>query len=505
MTATAEQAPARASAPAPPAGAPSRRAVTLVAATTGLLWTTVLLVRLLAGGAVGMGDQGDSRRLMCQLGVRVQAPYDADRSAYLYPTWISHDWYGEACTADAAGGVYRSSELALLALAKHLTPLLGLPGTLDLRALGVVCAVLTGLLVAALVAALPGGLLLRTGVASLVGLLAADSAVAQYFISPYSEAAGLLGLLALCPALLLLWRRGRTTWPALAAVGFLAAFTLGAKSQTAALLPALAAAILWVPHYPERRWLPARAPGLVLTSLLLVLAAYFATTSPAGFSQQNVYGSVFGTILPLSPDPEQDLRDLGADPSLADAAGTSPETPGAATQRLEYLEFRERVSASDVLVFYATHPGRLLSTAQAGLRGMTRWRQDYLGSYLPTSGQPPRAIESRVHVYGSLFQDAPRAGLLLFWIGTIYIGLRTACDRRLLPSERGVGNLALFLAFGAFAQFWTVMLVAGFPDVYKHMIFTNLLLALGLPVMLCCLVLRRRARKQRAVPPTGVG
>jgi hypothetical protein len=476
-----------------------------VAATTGLLWTTVLLVRLLAGGAVGMGDQGDSRRLMCQLGVRVQAPYDADRSAYVYPTWIPHDWYGEACTADAAGGVYRSSELALLGIAKLLTPLLGLPGALDLRALGVVFAVLTGAVVAALVATLPGGLLLRAGVASLVGLLAADSAVAQYFISPYSEGAGLLGLIALCPALLLLWRRGRTTWPALTAVGFLAAFTLGAKSQTAALLPALAVAILWLPHYPGRRWLAARLPGLVLTTLLLVLAAYLAATSPAGFSQQNVYGSVFGTILPMSPDPEQDLRDLGADPSLADASGTNPESPGAASQRLEYLEFREQVSASDVLVFYATHPGRLLSTAQSGLRGMTRWRQDYLGSYLPTSGQPPRAIESRVHVYGSMFQDAPRAGLLLFWIGTIYVGLRTARDRRLLASERGVGNLAVFLAAGAFAQFWTVMLIAGFPDVYKHMIFTNLLLALGLPVMLCCLVLRRRARKRRALLPTASG
>lgn len=59
--------------------------------------------------------------------------------------------------------------------------------------------------------------------------------------------------------------------------------------------------------------------------------------------------------------------------------------------------------------------------------------------------------------------------------------------------EQALGRLAVFLAAASFSQFWTVMLVAGFPDVYRHMIFTNLLLALGLPVMLACTVVRGRA------------
>ena len=40
------------------------------------------------------------------------------------------------------------------------------------------------------------GMRLRIGIASLIGLAAADSSVAEYFISPYSEPAGLLGILA---------------------------------------------------------------------------------------------------------------------------------------------------------------------------------------------------------------------------------------------------------------------------------------------------------------------
>ena len=474
-----------------------RRLIT-AAVVTAVVWTGIVLGRLFVGGAIGMGDQGDGRRLMCQLGVRNDAPFDANPSAFLYPTYVPHTWYGEACSADSAGGIYRTSEIALLALAKALTPVLGLPGALDLRALGVIFAVLTGLCVGALVLALPGGLAVRVGVASLVGLLAADSAVAQYFISPYSEAAGLIALIALCPALLLLWRRGRTTWPTLAAVGFISAVALGAKTQTASLLPALLVAILWLPHRRGGHWLVTRIPGLTLSALLVCLAGYFAATSPVGFAQQNVYGQVFGTILPNSPDPAADLRSLGADPSLADASGTNPESPGAASQRLEYLTFREDVTTVDYVRFYLTHPDRLVSLGGIGLQGVGRWRQDYLGSYLPDSGQQPLAIESRVNVYGSIFQDAFPPVLVLFWLGMIYIGIRTARDRRLSTPEQNLGRLSVFLAAGSFSQFWTVLIFAGFPDLYKHLIFTNLLLGLGVPIMVACVAVRSRAFRQRA-------
>lgn len=467
------------------------------AGLAGLLWTGILLARLFVGGAIGMGDQGDGRRLMCQLGVRNAAPFSANRSAFLYPTWIPHHWFGEACSADGAGGVYRSSELALLSLARLLTPVLGLPGALDLRALGVVCSIVVGLCVAVLVVAVPGPLLLRLSIASAVGLLAADSAVAQFLVSPYSEAAGLLGCLALVPALLLLWRRGHTTWPTLLAVGFLSAFTLGSKTQAVGLLPALVAALVWLPHWRHRSWLAARLPGLVLSALLVCLGAYFAATSPQGFSQQNVYGQVFGTILPNSHDPAADLRSLGADPSLADASGSNRESPHAASQRLAYLTFRDEVTATTVLRFYVTHPVRLAGLGGAGLHGVAHWEQDYLGSYLPDSGRAPLSIERRVDVYGGLFRGAFPALLALFWIGTVYVGVRTVRDRRLTTHEQALGRLALFVAAGAFCEFWTIMLVAGFPDVYKHMIYTNLLLALGLPVMAACATVRLRAFLQR--------
>ncbi|MGI8750927.1 MAG: hypothetical protein ACR2MN_01150 [Acidimicrobiales bacterium] len=489
-----------------PAG-PARPAVALAAAATGLAWVGVLLARLFAGGAVGMGDQGDGRRLLCQLGVRTTTTFNGSTSAYLQPTWIPHHWYGEACSADGAGGVFRSSELWLLSMAKHLTPALGLPGALDLRALGVICAVLVGMLVAALVVFVPGPLMLRVVVASLVGLLAADSMVAQFFISPYSEPAELIATLALSPALLALWRRGHTTWPSLVTVAFLGTVAIGAKTQAAALLPALIVGLLWLPHEPARvlvagggralrggRWLIGRWPGLVVAGVLVGATGYFVVTAPVGLSQQDVYAEVFGEILPHSHDPAADLRALGADPSFANAVGTNPESANAVTLRPGYLKFRSQVTQARIVEFYLTHPDRLVAVGSDGLKGVDQWRQNYLGSYLYGSGHQPDAIEHRVGVYGVLFQHAWEPMLVVVWLATLYVGVRTALRRTLGPATRAVGMLGVFVAVGSFAEFWAVMISVGFPDLYRHMVLTNMLLALGLPVMAACAALRVRLR-----------
>lgn len=468
---------------------------------TGLAWCGLLLARLFAGGAIGMGDQGDGRRLMCQLGVRTAAPFNANPSAYLYPTWIAHRWYGEACSADGAGGLYRSSELWLLSLAKHLTPALGLPGAVDLRVLGVICAVLVGLVVAMLVLALPGSIAFRVVVASLVGLLAADSAVAQFFVSPYSEPAELIGTLALGPALLFLWRRGVVTWTRLGVVVFVSTVVIGAKTQAAAVLPVIFVALLWLPYGaagPPRRAVDrvvSRLPGLLACAVLLGVTAFFVHAAPEGLTQQDVYGEVFGEILVHSPNRAADLRSLGADPSLASAAGSNPESPNAATIRPEYLAFTRDVTEAAIVRFYVLHPLRLLPVAADGLRGVAQWRQDYLGSYLPGSGHPPGAIERRVDAYGLLLQHQAGLVLLVLWLLTLYLGWRTAGDERLGPAERAVGRLAVFVSAGAFCEFWAVMVSIGLPDVYRHMILTNVLLALGLPLMGAMTAVRLRAAR----------
>ncbi|MEP7177785.1 MAG: hypothetical protein ABI775_01730 [Pseudonocardiales bacterium] len=499
-----------------------RHASAVAALCTGAGWALIMLLRLFAGGTIGMGDQGDARRLMCQLGVRSTAPFNGSPTPYLYTTWVKHAWYGETCTADGAGGGFRSSELWLLSMAKHLTPVLGLPGALDLRALGVICALLVGVIVGALVRVLPGPLLLRIGLASAVGLLAADSAVSQFLISPYSEPAELLGVLALCPALVALWRRGHTTWPSLAAVGFLGAVTIGAKSQALALLPALVLALVWLPHGTKRApvpdqasetgwrasagrgllWTVSRGPGLLVAGLLTLGSAYFVATAPVGLAEQNVYASVFGQILPHSSDRAADLRALGASPTVADASGTNPESANAVTTRLEYLRFRKDVTETNIIKFYLKHPGQLVSAGTDGLHGVAHWRQDYLGSY-PPHAAAPGTIEHRIGVYGAIMKDRPRILYFLLWAATLYVGIRTVRHRNLAPQAQAIGRLAVVTSISAFLSFWIVMVSVGYPDMFRHMILTNVLLALGLPLMIGCGAVRLlHARQEEAAKST---
>ena len=496
--------------------------VVTAAIVTGSTWTGIMLVRLFVGGAIGTGDQGDSRRLMCQLGVRALRPFAAEPARFVYTTWTSHQWYGEACGADGSGEPYHSSQLVLLRLAKPVTQLLHFPGTLDLRALGIICAVLVGLAIAALVLMLPGSIRMRIGIASLVGLAVAEGSVAQYFISPYSEPAAILGIVALCAALLWLWRAGESTWPRLIAVSAAATFTMLSKPQLVAVLPAVVLALLWLPHRPVsgeprapdsrdespgvvRRLgaaLADRWPALVASAMLALTAGVYLVQSPQRFSEISAANQVFLDILPHSDDRAGDLRSLGVDPSLASGSGVGVDSPRSALRTLPYLEFRKEVTQASILRFYLTHPDRLPRLAGEGLRGMGVWRQNYLGTYTPGSGHPPGARECRICVYEQIFRAAHDQPVLvpLLWLATLGWGIAVVRDRRLDAPSRAVGRLAVVLVAAAVSEFWATMLSEGISDLYKHLIVTNFLTALCVPALVACLLVRR-ARRLAALGP----
>lgn len=505
----------------------------IVAALTGVAWTLVMLGRLFIGGAIGMADQGDSRRLMCQLGVRADRPFAIDTTKYVTTTWVAHHWYGEACGADGSGEPYRSSQLWLLRLTKVLTHMFHFSGALDLRALGVLCAFVVGVAVAALVVVLPGRALVRVTIASLVGLAFADAAVAEYFISPYSEPAALLGILVLCAALVWLWRDGYSTWPGLTVVGAVATFTMTGKTQAVALLPAVLIALLWLPcrsigttdteplgvdsehkgmrlRRPAwlsrfRAWSTVRWPALFTCTLLIVVSAVYLGSSPQRFNQVNAYDQVFLEILPHSPNPAGDLRSLGVDPSLASASGANILDPRSAAKLPEYLAFRQKVSQITILRFYTTHPDRLFSLGSQGLHAITVWRQNYLGTYSVDSGHPPGARECRVCVYTAIFSAAGHLPILIvgLWLFAIIAATRVLRDRRLNAHHKTLGRLAIIIVVAAVCEFWAVMLSEGISDLYKHMIFTNLLTALCIPALAGCLWLLRPQTGGPGHFPTG--
>jgi hypothetical protein len=292
----------------------------------------------------------------------------------------------------------------------------------------------------------------------------------------------------------------------LIAVAALATFTMTSKPQAVAFLPVILLAMLWLPHTGldttgDRFRLPfgdqvikgliRRWPALLACAVLVLVSVQYLGGSAKRPAQMSMYKQVFLEILPHSPHPAADLRALGVDPKMASSNGLDINDPGAASRLPQYLQFRDKVTQTKIAEFYATHPDRLFAVAADGLRAVAHFRQDYLGSYTPDSGHSPGARECRICVYTGMFSAARHQPTLVLglWLFTLVAGMRVLRDTGFDHTERAVGRLAVVLVGAAVFEFWSVMLSEGRADTLKHMVFTNFLSALCIPVLLLCLVM----------------
>ena len=458
---------------------------------------TLLIGRLLLGGAVGVADQGDGHRLMCSAGVADPAAGDPAGRGYVHLLWQAHQWYGETCGTDrfgGLGGLNPSTEPWLLWPAKLLSPTLfhAAPGDLDLRALGVLCSVLAGLLCCALFLVLPGGARRRAFIAAGIGLVLADAAFAGYFISPYSEPAALLGILATVVALIVIWRRGRTTWPTLLAAAAAAAFTIATDAQTVSYAIPVGLGILAVPHCRTRRhgnrrlaaWAARRRPGLAVAGLLAAFSAAFLAAQPQQDMDQTRYDLVFQELLPHSPDSAGDLRDLGLDSSWIGAMGGQSD---AVARTLAYETFRHKVGWPAIGEFYLAHPSRLGPMFSRGLESALQLRPADLGSFPRGAGRPPAAQEHRITPYSTIFELFRWAHFLVIteWLLLLLAGLLIIKHDTLGAGHKAHGHLALWVAIAIAAQFVVVTLTGG-GVATRSFVLVDYLVAIGLPLLASC-------------------
>ncbi|UBQ02732.1 hypothetical protein [Curtobacterium sp. TXMA1] len=495
-------------APGGPAEDPRSRWATAVVA--GCLTVAVLLLHLFVPTVVGMGDQGDGQRLMCAFGVANAAPYDYTASTqYVFTQWVPHRWAGEACGAGGSGEPYVSSQMLLVWPAVVLTPLFGWGDGIDTRAVGIVCVLLLGVLIALFVAFLPGRPLFRLIAAALVVAVVGDGVFARFFVSPYSEAACFLGVLAMVVSLLAMWRRGDPTWWGMLLFALATAFTITAKTQMVALLPAAALALLWSPLRSRSQRAPRPrgrvVPRLVGGSLVVVLAAVavgYAAVQPRHFALLNTYNAVFVEMLPHSPDPEGDLRWFGLPADWASSSGTTVASENAAVHRPDFPRFTEEVSQGRIALFYVTHPARLVGMADRGLEAMTQPVLGYVGAYPPDVGAEPWQQEHRfpfVVVLSALLGTVPFA-IVLLQIVALALGLGLAFRRRQLGDRAAAfGATVVVTTVATWAQFWAVMLSEGASEIYKHLLVTDLLnMLLLVSIPLSAALLARRIATPRS-------
>ncbi|MDP9091887.1 MAG: hypothetical protein M3N95_02840 [Actinomycetota bacterium] len=501
-------------------GTPRGRAGVLFAAIVGMLGGAGLAARLFVGGAIGVSDQGDGTRLLCSLGLREGNRYNTSTTQFLYLTWYNHQWYGETCGATGSGEPYNSSQLWFLRIAKWLTPILGLPGGLDLRALGAVFCVLVAVICALFAWLLPGTGLARVLGVGMLWLVIADGAFAGYFVSAYSEPAALVGILLLAIGVIVFWRTRTLQWWAVLLVCAAAVLTITAKTQSASLLVTLIPLILCRPSFggsiqqrldkgglfaivtTRRRvaaFIVTRWPTLIVCALLVVITQQYLADQPKRFEVQNRYAAVFIEMLPHSPNPAADLKHLGLPVSMASSSGVPINAPGSVASTPAFVGFVNKTSPLRTTEIYLLDPVRLAGMAGRGLKGMGVLRADYVYSYPQSAHLPPDTEECRVcvvqSVWKTVFGGAPAMivifGLLSFGV-CLYL-LATRRDRR----STAIAVAGIFAGLSAVAQFWVVMLTEGASDLIKHMVLANYMTALTFVIAGYCFYLIRTTTNER--------
>lgn len=462
----------------------------LPALITGVISAAAMIVRLFVPGPAGMADQGDGHALVCSLGVSNVRPWDyGEFTRFIHPSWVPHEFVGEACGAAGSGEPVYSSQLAFLWMGKLITPLLGWGPGLDTRAVGIVCCLVFGALMAALVTVLPGRASFRILLAALVTVVMADGVFADFFISPYPEAAAFLGTLALMVALLHYWNGRGNRWLAVLWVVAAGVFTHAAKPEMVSWLPLLALALLWLPASPSRRsgrrlppktWWRKRMMPLTAVVAIAVMSAAVLSLQPKRTTDVNLYNAVFAELLPHSPVPEDDLAWLGLDPGFLASSGTTVASPRSAALNPKFHEFQERVGPAKLAGFYAAHPERLIGMGERGITAMLTPELGYVGSFMEGQGQEPFGKDRRFPVVLGLYtaMKAVPVALVAMQLLTLMLGLAVA-----IRKKAAIGRLAVVVVLAGWLQFWVVMVVSGQPEIYRQLVVSGFLGALCIPLL----------------------
>jgi hypothetical protein len=484
----------------------SRRWLAIFAGSLALF-----VVRFLVPSPVGMADNGDGPRLMCGLGVAPVTGGHVRYDAYAYFVFDPSPACGNA-------GLYASSEHVLLDAARWLTPVLALPGTVNLIALGLVICALQAAGIASLACGLRFSLRATIVIAFGLWLALADAAFFDTYASPYSEGATLTGLLLVCAGVLYLGRGPLALAFGLLLEGVGGYLTIFSKEQYLPLvLPigvvivvasASAAPVGW------RRFLTARtaAAGAVAGLLIVGTVAYVHQDATSPFAtalhQEQVVDVIFDDIVNGHDNAAADLHALGLPASWASYAGDGFWAPHSVYHDPLYPEYTSRLTDANLARFLLTHPMALLKVGQQAADDALVLRVNYLGSYAPSAGQPEAAIENRVTVLESIVQAIP-TGLGLLWLLPLWAAMAAVAvwalrRRHRARWQRDSAYAVLLLVGCAVAGFIPAAYFAG-VETTRHMLGTNLATALAfiLSATLTGSMVRRSIADEGAGPDDG--
>jgi hypothetical protein len=469
----------------------------------------LFLLRFLVPSPVGMADNGDGPRLMCGLGV---APVTGANERYDGFAYFRYVLSPGAC---AHASPYSSAEHLLLVAARWLTPVLGLPGTVNLIALGIVTCVLASAGIASAACGLAPAVRSRLVVAAALWLVMADAVFFDTFASPYSEGATLTGLLLITAGLIYVGRGGLASAAGVAlaaAGGYLAVLS---KEEYAVLIVPVSVALLLAALARDgrqgiRRLLTGRMAATVLAVTLLALAAgVYARQDAAAPSskllhQEQVVDVIFSDIVPKRITVVQaraSLRDLGLPAAWTQYAGHNFWSHPSVYSSPLYGQYADRLTDTNLARYLLTHPVQTVQIAQQSAVDAMDLRVSYLGDYAPRPGLQPGTLENRVGIVSSLIGVIPTQ-LGLFWLIPLWavmlaLAVVTLRRPRLARWHHDAAVATIGLTGCAVAAFVPAAFFDG-VETTRHMLGMNMSTALAFAVCFTLLasLLRRGLRQE---------
>lgn len=434
----------------------------------GGVGTVLMGLRLFVGGAVGLANNGDGPRVMCQVGGAIYDPPQAAAELFSFARF-----FVPSLPPDAVCDPYRTTQAVQL----HLTAwihqhVLGLPGALDMREVMVEGCVLAGIALAVLTALLKGApTWARLVVAGAAFLVLADATFVNYLGSFYSEPAALIGLvtLALAGVAVIAGRRRRLALLLFTAGAVLA---VGTKPQTITLV--LPIALFLLCQQVDWGWFRGRAGARIAPTLcvvpVLLTAQWVNGLNP--YEEINVGNLVTMTVMPESSDPGLVAAQLGLPRSFGQYSGTHWWSPRPIHTDPRYPQNQHLFTRDHLARYFAEHPGSAWAVIEDGAKEYLWFRPDYLGTYSAFSGEVPLSQECRVCVLPTVsraFAWSGIAGVLGYWLACLLAA--GMLIRRSAPSStrRGFAWVAVLLLGCTIVQYVSSTFGDG-AEITKHLV-----------------------------------
>jgi hypothetical protein len=458
---------------------------------------TLFLIRFLVPVPVAQADNQDGPRMMCgALDLRPVVPHGD-------PRYFRYAYFSYIPAANHCGrSVYLTSELVPLELARLLTPVFGVSGTLNLIALGVLMCVIASVAIASLATGLRIRPWAQILMAAVLWVIVADAAFFDLFASPFSEPAALVGLLLVAAGLVYLGRDRAASVRGLTLAGIGGFLVVLAKEEYLFLGVPIALAVVLASTRRDdgpglRRFrAPQAKAALTLAAALLFSAAVFQLANMNGSygkrtEPMRAVDTIFQHIVTRNDEAKAaDLRALGLPAAWSKYAGSFYWAGHSVRDSPLYPRYEPKLTDARMAYYFVTHPGRIITVGEQAARLGLRVRVTTLGDYPPSAGHRPGAVESRVIVFTWLAQRLPPGHallwLVLLWLGMVAVAL-TALLRRRVPWHRDAAVVALCMTGCAIIGFIPPAYFDGISTA-RHMAVMNLALALAFAMSVALIV-----------------